>query len=253
MSPLPSKPSELYTLWAPPHSVWSQWAKPALFSCTVPHLPTLTPIEVPTLPFSIEEPQRTVLVVDLPRAESIRTGLALARNGFRPVPLFNCVNGPSPTLHLGPMLDLLAHSMAEVRSWNLPHNAPPAFLLDSKRMSPDKPLTPGNFDNRYFIFPQDFPSGGFLKTQGIDRVLIIQEELNTNPKEDLLHVLLRWEQSGLPIHLRATQSPAEDKILKVPRPGGFRSLFYRAMAIAGLKRNSAGGFGGIIPQPSSGG
>jgi hypothetical protein len=33
----------------------------------------------------------------------------------------------------------------------------------------------------------------------------------------------------------------------------FGNLFHRAIAMMGLRRNSAGGFGAIIPHPSSGG
>jgi hypothetical protein len=39
----------------------------------------------------------------------------------------------------------------------------------------------------------------------------------------------------------------------VQRPSSFRNLAYRAFALFGLKRNSAGGFGSIIPVVSAGG
>jgi hypothetical protein len=38
--------------------------------------------------------------------------------------------------------------------------------------------------------------------------------------------------------------------MEVDRPSAFRSLFYRALTLVGLRRNSAGGFGSIVPQPS---
>ena len=41
--------------------------------------------------------------------------------------------------------------------------------------------------------------------------------------------------------------------LAVPRPSRFRRAWYRVIAAAGLRRNNAGGFGGAIPTPSSGG
>jgi hypothetical protein len=39
----------------------------------------------------------------------------------------------------------------------------------------------------------------------------------------------------------------------VAKPKRFRSIWYRLLAIAGLRRNSAGGFGSVVPQPSSSG
>jgi hypothetical protein len=41
--------------------------------------------------------------------------------------------------------------------------------------------------------------------------------------------------------------------LAVPKPGNFRSLWYRMRVLMGLARNSVGGFGAIVPQPSSSG
>lgn len=253
MSPSATAASELYLAWAPPGSIWSQWAKPALFARTHPNLPATANVEVAPLSFVIDQPRVTAVVVDLKRAESISMGLSLARNGFRPVPLFNCVPGPSAVLNLSPMLDMLANSAEVVRGLDLPPNAPPAFLLDSSRMLPDSQLLPGNFDNRYLIFPQDFPSAAFLKAQGIERVLLIKKTLDTEVREDLAHVLLRWQQAGLPIFAIGTDTPTETKQIDVPRPPRFRSLFHRVLALAGLRRNSAGGFGAVIPQPSSGG
>ena len=33
----------------------------------------------------------------------------------------------------------------------------------------------------------------------------------------------------------------------------FRRAWYRALTLSGLRRNNAGGFGAVIPMPSSGG
>ena len=43
-------------------------------------------------------------------------------------------------------------------------HAPPAFLLDSDRMKAPAP-DPGRFDNRWLVFPQDFPSAAFLRSR----------------------------------------------------------------------------------------
>jgi hypothetical protein len=41
--------------------------------------------------------------------------------------------------------------------------------------------------------------------------------------------------------------------LRVNRPSNFKTLWYRALAMMGLRRNSAGGFGSVIPELASGG
>jgi hypothetical protein len=43
----------------------------------------------------------TVLAVDLPGADSVEVGFALAAVGFRPVPLYNASPGPEEVVGLG--------------------------------------------------------------------------------------------------------------------------------------------------------
>ena len=38
--------------------------------------------------------------------------------------------------------------------------------------------------------------------------------------------------------------------VSVPRPSAFKSAVRRLFAMLGFKRNAAGGFGGMIPEPS---
>jgi len=195
----------------------------------------------------------TVLIINLPRETAVEHGLAAARSGFWPVPLFNCADGPAAVLSVRQITDRLLVAGRELASLRLPDNAPPAFLLDSKRMSPDRPLSPGSFDNRYLIFPQDFPSAAFLKTQGILQVLVLRSEHPPHQLEDLNHVLLRWRQGGIPIFEVLLENPGDPQPMNITVPSRFRSLFHRMFALSGLRRNSAGGFGGIIPDASSGG
>ena len=73
------------------------------------------------------------------------------------------------------------------------------------------------------------------------------------PQNDLAHVLLRWQEAGIQIlswKLNEQTAPAPIRCNGPPR---FRALWYQALALAGLRRNSTGGFGGVVPEPSSGG
>jgi hypothetical protein len=249
-------PSELFEIWAPSDRLWSQWAKPVLFThCAARVIPEGQAVAWPRL--DAPNDHITALVIDLPRALAVDYGIAAARDGYWPVPLFNCCFGPGAVLNVIEMLDRLALGTEELRHLSIPPNAPPAFLLDSKRMIPEGVLLPGSFDNRYIILPQDFPSAGFLKTHGITRAVWIYQVIQgysprKEPREDLAHVLRRWQEGGIEIYGTELNSGHTDRI-DIPRPSRFRSIFYRAFALMGLRRNSAGGFGGIIPQPSSGG
>lgn len=251
--------SELFETWAPADSVWSPWAKPALFAdeairgalAGTPPPPAMAP--EPRSAFSGES--GTAFVLDLPGERSVELGLILARAGYRPVPLFNTTDHPAALIDVRPVLRRLASGAAELAGVYLPPEAPPAFLLDANRTTPSATPAPGRYDNRWVVFPQDFPSGSFLLARGIRQVVLLQAGRpghGDQPQTDLAHVLRRWQEAGIAIY---QQDPAVDeppRPLDVRRPSSFRSLFYRALTLAGLRRNSAGGFGGIIPQPSSG-
>lgn len=245
-----------FRIWAPAESVWSQWAKPILFTqdTVLSALPsTWTPRKSPLL---VLEPS-TAMIVDLPGEESVWMGLELAANGYRPVPLYNSAPGPSfsiasavvDTSSVRTALYTGAKTLSEM---HIAENAPPAFLLDRRRSGATTNPSPGRFDNRSVVFPQDFPSAKFLLSQGIQRVILIPPSGTTLPTEDLAHVLLRWQEAGIRMFLfdaRAGQLPP----LQVQKPSRFRSLWYRALVIMGLRRHSAGGFGSIVPEPTSSG
>src|SRR5207302_455246 len=56
--------------------------------------------------------EKAVLILDLPAAEAVHVGLALAGRGYRPVPLYNGCTGPSEILDQGPILRALRDGAA---------------------------------------------------------------------------------------------------------------------------------------------
>src|SRR5437868_9305632 len=93
---MPLTRAQAFELWAPSSSPWSAWAKPVLFA-HLPHVLDLAPSPAPAPDVSSWAPSadgRSIVVVDLPGARSVRIGEALIGAGFRPVPLFNAVPGP---------------------------------------------------------------------------------------------------------------------------------------------------------------
>lgn len=243
-------PSELYKLWAPDDALWSNWAKPVLFaesSAMVTFQPVvLRSLDVDWAPAS---DGRTAIVLDLEGAQAVWTGIALAERGYRPVPLFNGVSGPSAVVDVGRVAGALRAASDDLAGIGIASDAPPVFLLDARRSGGGTLVSPGRFDNRWVVFPQDFPSANLLEAHGIRNVLLVQSGASS-PQTDLAHVLLRWQEAGVVMWHHDVQSHAKPSALRVQRPGNFRHLWYRALVLAGLRRNSAGGFGAVIPMPS---
>jgi hypothetical protein len=255
--------AELYKLWAPDESIWTKWAKPVLFAdSSFDNLPLSDPPgwRMLNLPWASSLARDTVVVADLPGLESIKVGMVLSQTGFRPVPLFNGAAGPMMGTMAGalPLVDVYPfirglHAVAEdLMALRLPPNAPPVFLLDANRFNGGSFANPGRFDNRWSVFPQDFPSANFLLSQNIRAVVLVQEN-SAIPRHDLTHVLLRWQEAGVQILSTGVSDEKQPVPIQVAKPGSFRALWYRAMVLAGLRRNSAGGFGAVIPMPSSSG
>jgi hypothetical protein len=239
---------ECFAAWAPEEAVWSPWAKPVLFT-QLDRAPA-----PPPQPLAWEAPEASgwaaagtqALVLDLPGEDSVRVGLALAQLGYRPVPLFNATYGPSPVLEMGPVLLRLQAGAERLREAPLRIDAPPAFLLDAERMEPKAQPSPGSFDNRWITLPQDFPSAALLRSHGLVEALLVQRG-RSQPREDLSHVLRRWQEGGLRITSLDLARGGAPEPLDVPRPSLFRHAWYAALTVFGLRRNNVGGFGSAIP------
>src|SRR5262249_14537738 len=142
-----------------------------------------------------------------------------------------------------PMLDHL----------NVPYDSPPAFLLDAHRRSGTGiAMNPGDFDNRSVSLPTDLPSANMLLSCGIRKAILIQETASA-PQPDLAHTLLRWQQAAIQILAASTSDPNQLTPIAVAKPSMFKLMFQRLTATMGLRRSPLGGFGGYLPDVSSGG
>lgn len=244
---------DIYRVWAPGGALWSDWVAPVVFAeLTCPEL-TAELKEADLSWFPDLPAEKTAVIVDLAGAKSILLGVKLAETrGFRPVPVINAAPGPygvpmGPDICAVDMRDLtatLCATTSRVKVLGLRDDAPPVFLLDDNRIYGGRSPSVGMFDNRWMVFPQDFPSAAFLRNHGIEDVLFIAEY--AMPRDDLAHTLVRWQEAGLRIHGRGGE------VIRVPRPSRFRALWYRGLAISRLRRNSAGGFGSYVPESSAG-
>jgi hypothetical protein len=242
-------PSDLYDIWAPPDGVWSPWAKPVLFAeGKSEHGEGRSAWDEARegVERRYELPQATAaaLVLDLPGPEALALALEGARHGWRPVPLFNSCDGIGALVDNKPLILGLAQGAAVLREAGLHPESPPAFVLDSRRLRGDP--RPSCFDNRWMVFPQDFPSAAMLASRGIMRVYLIQDG-RSKPRSDLAQVLLRWQRAGIEILAIDRSGDGTPAPITVEKPSRFYALGQRVFALVGLRRSSAGGFGAVVP------
>src|SRR5207248_5092457 len=99
--------------------------------------------------------------------------------------------------------------------------------------------------------PTDFPSANFLLGRSIRRALLVQQE-GTQPQADLAHTLRRWQEAGISIEVKRLASAGPPVPCDVARPSYFKWIWHRMLLMCGFRRNPLGGFGGFLPEPSSG-
>lgn len=259
---------EIFSIWAPDESPWSRWAKPVLFA----HFHSAMPdVSVPETAYDVSwatlTNRKAALVLDLPGAEGVLAGVALAARGYRPGPLYNAVPLPSGERLIDPMtgravaaVDVFPIMIALIKGTEqlaqskLPSDAPPAFLLDANRCGDGRKMEPDEFDNRSISFTTDFPSAIFFASQGIERVILVQKS-RAEPQPDLAHSLRRWQDAGFVLERKRMDSSEPPEPFQVARPPWYGAMFQRALSSIGLRRAAmaVGGFGAWMAESSSGG
>ncbi|HJZ76971.1 MAG TPA: hypothetical protein VKE51_34810, partial [Vicinamibacterales bacterium] len=231
----------VFAAWTRPDVIWSDWAKPVAF--VAPALGAAAAGgDLPPAPALAMSPDPTAaVIVDLPGPESVSTGVLLAERGFCPVPLFNGTSGPSSVIDVDGISGALVAGAERLRHLQMSSAAPPAFLLDARRLE-STGIAPGKYDNRWIALPQDFPSGALLASRGIRSAALVRREGLSIPT-DLAHVLARWAEHGIRLRVIdvATGQVADE--VQVPKPSRFKLAWYAAIALMGLRRNNVGGFG----------
>ena len=238
---------EVYKIWAQDNALWTEWAKPVLFANMQKR--NFESLDIAKLDWISQADRSTAVIVDLPGEYSVLVGLALARIGYRPVPLYNgvCNYRYYAAIEVVPVHDImkaLYDGAVELSVLNIGMDAPPAFLLDSNRM--EGIAICGKYDNRWSIFPQDMPSASYLISKGISNIIVRSDKI----RSDLEHILYRYQSLGIMIYIH---DGTDRKEIKVSKPSKFKSLIYRFAITLRLQRNSAGGFGGVIPESNGSG
>ena len=237
--------------------VWSRWASPVAFAslncdelgvCAASASSTGTP--------HIPVTSGTAYVIDLAGAPAIRLAMKFARAGLRPVPIFNASPLPltpgeaarSALVDMTYVTRELCFSVSELASLPIQNDAAPVFVIDANRMSGRSSLDP-RFDNRWIVYPQDFPSGAKLREHGITRIVAIQQ--TEAIAADLNDVLVEWQTAGLEILTKRDDERAAEVRRHVKPPSRLLVLWRKFVRLLGFK--TSGDFFDMFTAVSSGG
>jgi hypothetical protein len=249
--------------WAPEDAPWSPWVKPVLFA----HIDR-TPLEsVAFRETALPEGWHaglvapgTALIIELPGEAAVWAGLAAAEVGFRPIPLFNALPGPPgersfvpfglgalpiSAVDVRPTIAALAVAAPRLRGGSrhrstLALDAPPAFLVDSRRLDGRGRLVPGRFDNRSAHSLSDFPSAQRLRTGGVDQMVVVLDA--ARPGWDLVPTLEHYRRGGITV----AQKRFDGTVAPWPGRGGAWLLgiatWVRRLTLSGNGRRGFGGW-----------
>lgn len=192
---------------------------------------------------------QTWTIIDLPGPRAVEVAAWLVTSaGVQPVCTFD--HWPHPKGVLKP-----EHILAELLRWagtvagargRIAADAPPVWICDSDRLG-SRPGRPGEFDNRYYLDDSALPGETILRRAGITRIVYISPGTGELPVADLEGYLADLLRSGMELlHLRITELDPEPRPMSAPRTP-------RPPPREGFHRSSAGGFGTVVPEPSSGG
>ena len=204
---------EIYRVWAPVGWKWVDWVRPVpfiginkeqnKFSCNS--------ITIPVLVFDVSKD--CAYIVDLSGMESVAMGIALAKAGIRPIPVYNGTieqKGARANVDNGMICRALLWGAKELQTITLANDASPAFLMDSNRMNRYK-MEEGLFDNSWDIYPQDLPSADYYIRNNISKIIIITDKI----LKDINKILYDYQSKGIEIMI--TQGYDEPKKIKIPR------------------------------------
>lgn len=206
---------EIYRLWAPIGAKWIDWVRPVPFvqidyedfkvyksgNYIIPKVNYINVLK-----------KDTAIIVDLPEYYSINDGLALAKIGYRPIPVFNGTaqtKGARCTVDNHAVEAGLIWGAIELSKIELEKNAPPVFLTDSNRMNRYK-LDISIFDNSWDLYHQDLPSAEYFLDSGIDKIVVRGNTFN----DDLKKLLYRHQEKGMKIYFTEGYDEAKQVKLK---------------------------------------
>jgi len=206
---------KIFETWTQTGTVWTRWVRPVYFIAlnSFKNNSAIKKINIPQIFYMDALEKNSAVILDLPGRYTIDESFALAKLGWRPIPLYNGTDPQEGVMSLVDNKDIedaLAAGADELKKFNLPDDAPPSFLLDSNRTHMFK-MNISIFDNSWDIYGQDMPSGAYLLKNGINKVIVRSQKL----KKDLKLILYKFQKSGLKIYFtNGFEKPKEIAIRK---------------------------------------
>ncbi len=209
---------EAFKIWAPTGKPWVDWVRPVPFvvigKYKKPYVVSNLPLPQLTFMEAMKENsvtemilgmggdidlKETAIIVDQLGEESVRYGIALAKQGFRPIPIYNGVMeqvGARATVDNQSVAMALEHWAYELEKLDIPEDARPAFLVDRARLNRYK-TQDSIYDNSWDMYPQDLPSAQYFIQQGIKNILVIG---GPDISRDLKNILEKHQKKGIAIY-----------------------------------------------------
>lgn len=226
---------EIYKIWAPDGKKWVDWVRPVSFlgigkyqksyvlnDRTLPKVEFLEKkdrsiLEIILGRFPEIQLDTTAIIIDLPGEKSVRYGIAIAKLGFRPIPIYNGTLEPPKARatvdnqSVGMALENWAY---ELKNIAIDDDARPAFLLDRNRLTRYK-MDDAMYDNSWDVYPQDLPSPQYFLDNGIRDILVIG---GRSISRDVKNILGKHQRKGLNIyHTNGYEEPKRKYIFQKPQ------------------------------------
>ena len=204
---------EMFQIWAPTGKKWVDWVRPVPFVELKEHSKlynvsnfTIPPVDyiatkagIATFRGADENWADAAVIVDLPGTESVEVGIALAKVGYRPIPIYNGTieqQGARANVDNQSVGTALMWGASELSKIEISDDALPAFLTDSNRMHRFR-MEDSLFDNSWDVYPQDLPSADYFLKHGIHKIIVLGESLSV----DLKKILYKFQKKKIEIFL----------------------------------------------------
>lgn len=210
------KNRDVYKIWAPQGAKWIEWVRPVPFVELSDYSKeyAFSNFKIPKIFYTAAYSNDTAIIIDLPGYESIEDGIALAKLGYRPIPIFNGTNeqkGAMATTDNHAVEFGLIYGASKLKKIELPNDAQPVFLLDTNRLNRYK-MNISIFDNSWDVYDQDMPSAEYFLKNGINKIIVRSKKV----EKDLSKILYKYQQKG--ISILHTQGYEEAKVIKIKKP-----------------------------------
>jgi len=191
---------EAFKIWAPTGIKWTDWIRPVPFVAIDKHIENYEfyNFTIPNINYINKLETDTAVIIDISGYDSIKEGIALAKIGFRPIPIYNGTNeqqGAKATTNnhiIGPALIWGALELTKI---TINSDTSPVFLLDSNRMHRLK-INDSIFDNSWDIYAQDLPTAEYFLKNGINKIIVRGESMI---QKDLKKILYKFQTKKIDI------------------------------------------------------